>query len=119
MDEIEKPKPVQPQPFTPKSKVIAEFVDEIPKPKDRSGNLRTTSWEVQPGVREALIKAFNNPGKAMILVEYDAKGLAPSKRRSQAKLRVMALERQGYTEQAGWVVKAVDNKVYVLYQGLG
>jgi hypothetical protein len=32
-------------------------------------------------------------------------------------MRVRALKGQGYIENAGWIVRSVDAKVYVLYTG--
>ena len=105
------------QGFVPKSKVVAEFVEEIPAP-DPNANFkgRRISWQPQEGVRAALDLAFQNPRRAMLLVEYDQG--APSKRRSMATLRVRALNEQGYNGKNGWIVKAVENKVYVSYTGV-
>lgn len=105
----------QVQGFVSKSTVIGEFVDEIPEKKPGTSNLRRTSWAPQEGVREALSKAFANPGKAMLLVHYDQG--AKSVRKKNADLRRMSLIRQGYSEENGWIVRAVEEKVYVLYQG--
>ena len=106
----------QVQGFISKSKVVGEFVDGIPEPKKSHniGNYRT-SWQSQEGVKEALSKAFAHPGKAMELLDYTEGAL--SVRRKNAKLRVMSLERQGYTEDNGWTVRAVDTKIYCLYHG--
>jgi hypothetical protein len=107
----------QVQGFVSKSTVIGEFVDAIPEVKSRQGfGKDRTSWAAQEGVREALAKAFANPGKAMLLLEYDEG--AQSVRKKNAKLRVMSLERQGYTEDNGWIIRAVDAKIYALYQGV-
>ena len=106
----------QVQGFVSKSKVIGEFVDAIPEVKSREGwGKDRTSWQAQEGVREALAKAFANPGKALLLLEYNEG--AQSVRKKNAKLRVMSLERQGYTEENGWVIRAVDAKIYALYRG--
>jgi hypothetical protein len=105
----------QVQGFVSKSTVIGEFVDEIPERKYKPENLKRTSWQAQEGVREALSKAFANPGKAMELVHYDQG--AKSVRKKNAYLRQLSLLRQGYTEENGWIVRAVEEKVYVLYQG--
>jgi hypothetical protein len=99
---------------TMKSKVVAEFVDEIPPMPDNLGDKRMV-FQRQEGVREALDMAFNTPGRAMVLVEYDQG--SPSQRRNNAKSRVEMLNKQGYSEKSGWVVVARENKVYVLYQG--
>lgn len=107
----------QVQGFISKSTVIGEFVDAIPE-VERKNPLDPkyrTSWEAQKGVREAFSKAFANPGKAMLLVEYDQG--APSVRRKNAKLRVLSFTKQGYSEDNGWIVRAVDGKIYCLYQG--
>lgn len=103
------------QGFSPKSKVIGEFVDEIPEVKMADVSKYRQSWKPQEGVREALSIAFRNPGKAMLLLEY-TEG-APSKKKSNAKLRVRSLIDQGYSESNGWIIRAVDNRVYALYQG--
>lgn len=106
----------QVQGFVSKSTVIGEFVEAIPEVKSRQGfGSQRTSWQAQEGVREALSKAFANPGRAMLLLEYDEG--AQSVRKKNAKLRVMSLERQGYTEENGWIIRAVDAKIYALYQG--
>lgn len=108
----------QVQGFVSKSKVIGEFVDEIPTVKSREGfGKQRTSWAPQEGVREALSKAFANKGKAMLLVHYNEG--AKSVRKKNAELRVMSLNRQGYNEQNGWVIRNVEDKVYCLYQGTG
>lgn len=101
---------------TYKSKVIAEFVDGIPD-EDPKANFKgkMNVYTPQEGVREALDMAFNAPGRAMVLVEYDQG--PPSQRRNNAKSRVEMLNKQGYSEKSGWVVVARENKVYVLYQG--
>lgn len=106
----------QVQGFISKSKVVGEFVDAIPEPKKSNLNKYRTSWQSQEGVREALSKAFAHPGKAMELLDYTEGAL--SVRRKNAKLRVMSLEKQGYNEQNGWIVRAVDTKIYCLYQGV-
>lgn len=106
--------PQQPQPRTFKSKVIAEFVDEIPQPKDHFRKYKT-SWEAQDGFKEGLEKAFRNPGRAMLLVTYEESKDSPSKKREMAKLRAKSLDDQGYSERMGWTVRAVDERVYVMY----
>ncbi len=109
----------QVQGFISKSTVKGEFVDEIPEVERKSlvdFNLTRTSWQAQAGVREALSKAFNNKGRAMLLVEYDQG--APSVKKKNAKLRVMSLHKQGYNEENGWEIRAVENKVYCLYHGV-
>lgn len=105
--------PQQPQPRTFKSRVIAEFVDEIPLAENQLKKYKT-SWIPQDGFREGLEKAFHNPGRAMILVRYDGKD-SPSKRREMARLRAKSLETQGYSERMGWTVRAVEFEVYVMY----
>lgn len=104
------------QGFSPKSKVIGEFVDKIPEIKMADIEKYRQSWKPQEGVREALSIAFRNPGKAMLLLEY-TEG-APSKKKGAARLRVRSLTDQGYSEQNGWIIRAVDNRVYALYQGV-
>lgn len=107
----------QVQGFVSKSTVIGEFVDAIPEVEKKINlNDTRTSWQAQAGVREALSKAFANKGRAMILVEYDQG--AKSVRVKNAKLRVMSLEKQGYNEDNGWVIRAVEGRVYCLYQGV-
>lgn len=103
--------------FVSTSKVIAEFVDEIPArdPNANWNGKKHIDWAPQAGTREALQRAFQSPGRAMLLLEY-TEG-APSRKRNMADLRVAALKRQGYVENAGWIVKSVENKVYVLYTG--
>ena len=106
------------QGFVSTAKVKAEFVDAIPQ-RDRNdnwGGKKHMNWESTPGVKEALLQAYQTPGKAMLLLQYDEG--APSRRRTLAELRVGALQRQGYNEENGWVVKNVENRVYVLYQGV-
>ncbi len=110
--------PINPQPRTFKSKVIAEFVDEIPTPSPKKFQAHQTTWESQSGIKEALMKAFNHPGKAMILVDYDGKDerkASPSRRRDMAGLRARSLIDQGYSERMGWTVRAVETKVFVMY----
>lgn len=102
---------------TLKSTVVAEFVDEIPKPKFHDIKKYRQSWEPQEGFKEGLMQAMNNPGRAMLLVRYD-KDRAKSKQRNLAKLRVFNLKEQGYNEHNGWDVRAVDNCVYVMYVGV-
>lgn len=106
------------QGFPSHIKVQAEFVDEIPivDPNDHFQGRKAPEFAPTPGVREALARAYDNPGKAMLLMEY-IEG-APSKRRNMAELRVKALKKQGYSEQNGWIVRNVDAKVYVLYTGV-
>lgn len=116
MDQIDRTPdtyPQQPQPRTFKAKVVAEFVDEIPTPKDHFRKYQT-SWQPQDGLKEGLEKAFRNPGRAMLLVKYDGKD-SPSKRREMARLRAKSLDDQGYSERMGWTVRAVETEVYVLY----
>lgn len=98
--------------------VKGEFVEEIPfrDPNDNWQGRKAPSFEPTPGVREALQRAYENPKRAMLLLEY-VEG-APSKRRNMAELRVKALKNQGYSEQNGWIVRNVDAKVYVLYTGV-
>lgn len=104
---------VQAQVVTIKSKVIAEFVDEIPKPKDTISRNRT-SWEPQDGLKEGLEKAMRNPGRALLLLKYGEGSM--SRRKALAKWRVEALEKQGYRENMGWTVRAVDDEIYVIYE---
>ena len=106
--------PQQPQPRTFKAKVVAEFVDEIPTPKDHFKKYQT-SWAAQDGFKEGLEKAFRNPGRAMLLVTYKESKDSPSKKREMAKLRAKSLDSQGYSERMGWTVRAVETEVYVLY----
>lgn len=109
----------QRQPHGMKSRVVAEFVDEIPeafKPIDY--NKTRTRWEPQEGFREAMEKAFMHPGRPMLLVRYDI-DKSKSKQKTQAMARVAALATQGYNESTGWIVRAVDNAVYVNYVGDG
>ena len=106
--------PQQPQPRTFKAKVVAEFVDEIPTPKDHFRKYQT-SWAAQDGFKEGLEKAFRNPGRAMLLVTYEEGRDSPSKKREMARLRAKSLEDQGYSERMGWTVRNVDEKVFVLY----
>ena len=97
--------------------VKAEFVDEIPV-RDPNANWKgrkAPDFIPTPGVREAMMRAFQNPRKAMLLLEY-TEG-APSKRRNMAEMRVRALKSQGYSENNGWIVVARENKVYVSYTG--
>src|SRR6476469_5522836 len=100
--------PTNPQPRQQKSVVVAQFVDEIPKPPGGVGFklTRTHIFAAQDGVKEALEKAMQHPKKAMLLLEY--KEGAPSRRRTLAELRVMSMIKQGYTENNGWIVRAVD-----------
>lgn len=97
--------------------VKAEFVEEIPKldPNENWKGRKHPDFTPTPGVREAMARAYDNPGRAMLLLEY-VEG-APSKRRNMAEMRVRALKSQGYIENAGWIVRSVDAKVYVLYTG--
>ncbi len=65
------------------------------------------------------MKAFSHPGKAMILVDYDGKDerkASPSRRRTMAELRAKSLIDQGYSERMGWTVRAVETRVFVMYQ---
>lgn len=106
--------------FQPKSKVVAQFVDAIPDLPPAYGGKehRAPPFQKQEGVVEALTLAMQNKGRAMLLVEYDSPDMSPSRRRQAAKMRARGLsEGQGYNENNGWIVRAVDNKVYVLYQG--
>lgn len=104
---------------TMKSKVVAEFVDAIPDmPKNLDPKFRAPPFKAQEGVKEALDKAFNAPGRALILVDYNIEGNSRSKVRALSEKRVEYLESQGYSEHNGWVVRAVSGKVYVLYQGV-
>jgi hypothetical protein len=106
----------QVQRYHSKSKVIGEFVDAIPEvPKKFDYEKSRTSWERQPGIEAAFSKAFRNPGKALILVDYNEGAM--SVRKKNAKLRVMSFNRQGYTEENGWIIRAVETKVYAMYQG--
>lgn len=100
------------QGFQYKSKVVAEFVDEMP---DYDGTKHLTPFESQPGLKEAMIKAMNNPGRAMKLVEY-CEG-PRSKWKSMAKIRAKGLQERGYSEENGWDIRAVENIVYVMYNG--
>lgn len=106
--------PSNPQPRRHKSVVVGEFVDDIPQ---MTGKVvaRTHVFAAQEGVKEALEKAMEQKGRAMILVEYNEG--APSRRRSLAGLRALAMGRSGYTEENGWIVKAVENKVFVRWMG--
>lgn len=106
--------------FQPKSKVVAQFVDAIPDLPPAYGGKehRAPPFQAQEGFREAMTLAMQNKGRAMLLVEYSNPEMSPSKRRSAAKMRARGMiENQGYNENNGWIVRAVDNKVYVLYQG--
>ena len=100
---------------TMKSKVVGEFVDAIPDLPDNRKNWQT--FQRQEGLTEALNRAFNAPGKAMVLVDYNIEGNSRSKVRALSEKRVEYLQTQGYSEQSGWIVRAVEGKVYVLYQG--
>ena len=114
MTNLGSPYPKRPQPRTFKARVVAEFVDEMPEAAPIK-NLKHTSWERQDGLHEALEKAFNHPGRAMLLVKYDRKGDSPSRRREMARLRAKSLEDQGYSERMGWTVRNVENEVYVMF----
>lgn len=105
--------------FQPKSKVVAQFVDAIPPlPEPYGGSQhRAAPFQPQEGLKEALSLAMANKGRAMKLLEYTDG--PKSKDKSRAKIRALGLTNQGYTENNGWVVRAVDNAVYVLYQGVG
>lgn len=107
------------QGFPSHVKVNAEFVDEIPTHdiNDNFKGRKAPNFQPTPGVREALQLAFENPRRAMLLMEY-VEG-APSKRRNMAEMRVRVLKDQGYSERNGWIVKAVDAKVFVSYTGVG
>ena len=105
-----------PNPRQHTSRVIAEFVDEIPAVVSKKFQ-RTTIFAAQDGVKEALEKAMHHPKKAMVLVEYDQG--SPARRRTLADLRVLSMTKQGYTENNGWIVRAVEGKVYVIWQGQG
>ena len=106
------------QGFPSHVKVQGEFIDEIPvrDPNENFQGRKAPEFMPTPGVREALQRAYENPKKAMLLMEY-VEG-APSKRRNMADLRVKALKKQGYNEGNGWIVRSVDAKVYVLYTGV-
>ena len=106
------------QGFPSHIKLHEEFVDEIPivDPNDHFQGRKAPQFAPTPGVREALARAYENPKKPMLLLEY-VEG-APSKRRNMAEMRVRALKEQGYNEQNGWIVRAVDAKVYVNYTGV-
>lgn len=104
------------QSFQPKSKVVAEFVDDMPERPEPFGGKRVI-FQRQEGFTEAMTLAMQNPGRAMLLLEY--KDGPKSKDRSRAKARVMGMEAQGYSERNGWTVRAVENKVYVMYAGRG
>ena len=105
-----------PNPRTFKGRVVAEFVDAIPEVNNPTkGFKRTTIFAAQDGVKEALEKAMHHPKKAMLLVKYDEG--APSRRRTLAELRELAMKRQGYNESNGWVVRAVEGEVYVMWTG--
>src|SRR2546423_7669752 len=103
--------PEVPQPRRHKSVVVGEFVDEIPQVAKGKWVVKTHVFAAQEGVKEALEKAMNHKGKALLLVEYNEG--APSRRRTLAELRALSMERSGYTEENGWIVRAVDGKVYV------
>lgn len=105
--------------FQPKSKVVAQFVDAIPDLPPAYGGKehRAPPFQAQEGLKEALTLAMQNKGRAMKLLEYTDG--PKSKDKSRAKVRAMGLVNQGYTENNGWVIRAVDNAVYVLYQGVG
>ena len=106
--------PQQPQPRTFKARVIAEFVDEMPEATHDPRSTKT-SWTAQDGLKEGLAKAFEHPGRAMLLVKYDRKGDSPSRRREMAKLRAKSLGDQGFNARMGLDVRAVENSVYVMY----
>ena len=101
------------QGFQYKSRVVAEFVEEMPA-YDSTEHLKP--FEAQPGVREAMMKAMANPGRAMKLVEY-CEG-PRSKWKSMAKIRAKGLQERGYSEENGWDIRAVDNCEYVRYEGV-
>lgn len=108
--------PTNPQPRRQKSVVVGEFVDEIPGlRKPTKWVTKTHVFAAQEGVKEALERAMAHKGKAMKLVEYNEG--APSRRRTLAELRVLSMERGGYTEENGWIVRAVEGVVYVMWQG--
>lgn len=106
------------QGFPSHIKLHEEFVDEIPARPDSENfqGRQAPSFQPTPGVREALMRAYENPKRAMKLMEY-VEG-APSKRRNMAEMRVRALKNQGYNEQNGWIVRNVDAVVYVMYTGV-
>lgn len=106
-----------PNPRKFKGKVIGDFVEAIPELKKQPPFKRVTIFAAQDGVKEALEKAMRHPKKAMLLITYDEG--APSRRRTLAELRELAMKRQGYNENNGWVVKAVDGSVYVTWMGVG
>lgn len=103
---------------TMKSKVIGEFVDAIPDmPKNLDPKFRAPPFKAQEGVKEALNMAFNAPGRAMKLVDYNLEGNSRSKVRALSEKRVEYLQDQGYSEANNWHVVAVAGIVYVLYHG--
>lgn len=108
--------PTNPQPKRQKSVVVGEFVDKIPDLDKPKYVTRTHVFAAQEGVKEALEKAMAHKGRAMVLVEYNEG--APSRRRTLAELRVLAMGRSGYTEENGWIVKSVENRVYVVWEGI-
>ena len=107
------------QGFPSHIKLHEEFVDEIPEDNAiaKFQGRMAPSFKPTPGVREAMLRAFENPRRAMKLMEY-VEG-APSKRKNMAEMRVRALKEQGYNEGNGWTVRAVDATVYVMYDGVG
>lgn len=100
---------------TYKSKVVAEFVDAIPPPKDNLTGNKAATWVPQDGLKEGLQKAMAAPGRALLLLKYDKDAGGMSVRRALAKKRVEYLNNQGYRESMGWTVRAVDDAVYVIY----
>ncbi len=107
--------PTNPQPRAQKSTVIGEFVDVIPESRRPPLVTRTHIFAAQDGVKEALEKAMNQPRKPMLLLEY--REGSPSRRRTLGDLRELSMKKQGYTENNGWVVRAVDGKVFVTWMG--
>ena len=103
-----------PNPRKFKSKVIAEFVDAIPEVKHKEFK-KVTIFAAQDGVKEALQKAMGQPKRAMLLVRYDEG--SPGRKRALAEMRERAMKEQGYNENNGWIVRAVENEVYVVWTG--
>lgn len=104
----------QPNPRKFKSKVVAQFVERMPETGQAH---HLTAFTAQEGVAEALEQAFMSKGRAMLLLTYNDEKDSKSQQKSQARSRVLDLQRQGYTAEAGWIVRAADNRVYVMYNG--
>lgn len=100
---------------TTKSKVVAEFVDAIPQPVDHLSSNKAPTWVAQDGLKEGFQKAMAAPGRALLLLHYDKEAGSMSKRKQLATWRAKRLEEQGYRESMGWTVRAVDDKIYVMY----